>query len=64
VEVGAKALEAGLCGAFRNVMINLPGIEDAGFRNDIETRATALLTRGQQNLAQLQQMVEARTGDA
>ena len=28
LEVGAKALEAGIWGAFRNVAINLPGIED------------------------------------
>lgn len=64
VEVGAKALEAGLYGAFRNVMINLPGIEDAGFRSDVETRATALMARGQEQLAQLQRTIEARTGDS
>jgi glutamate formiminotransferase/formiminotetrahydrofolate cyclodeaminase len=32
LEVGAKALEAGVWGASRNVAINLPGIEDAAFR--------------------------------
>ena len=64
VEVGAKALEAGLYGAFRNVMINLPGIEDTEFRSDIETRATGLLARGQQQLGQLQNSIEARSGDS
>jgi glutamate formiminotransferase/formiminotetrahydrofolate cyclodeaminase len=63
VEVGAKTLEAGLYGAFRNVMINLPGIEDAGFRSDLETRATGLLARGQEQLAQLQRAIETRTDD-
>ena len=32
LEVGARALEAGIWGAYRNVPINLPGIEDEAFR--------------------------------
>ena len=32
VEVGAKALEAGIWGAYRNVLINLHDVEDAAFK--------------------------------
>jgi len=42
LEVGAKALEAGIWGAFRNVAINLPGIEDEAFRKATAEEAEAL----------------------
>ena len=45
LEVGAKALEAGIWGAFRNVAINLPGIEDQAFRRATEEEASALAAR-------------------
>jgi glutamate formiminotransferase / formiminotetrahydrofolate cyclodeaminase len=32
IEVGAKALETGIWGAWRNVMINMDGIKDAEFK--------------------------------
>ena len=44
VEVGAKALEAGIWGAYRNVMINLQDIEDADF-NESMAQAAAKLAR-------------------
>jgi glutamate formiminotransferase/formiminotetrahydrofolate cyclodeaminase len=45
LEVGAKALEAGIWGAFRNVAINLPGIEDEPFRKETAGQADALAAR-------------------
>ena len=45
LEVGAKALEAGIWGAGRNVAINLPGIEDATFREATTAEAQALTKR-------------------
>jgi glutamate formiminotransferase/formiminotetrahydrofolate cyclodeaminase len=45
LEVGAKALEAGTWGAFRNVAINLPGIEDEAFRHATAEEAEALAAR-------------------
>jgi glutamate formiminotransferase/formiminotetrahydrofolate cyclodeaminase len=45
LEVGAKALEAGTWGAFRNVAINLPGIEDESFRRATAEEAEALAAR-------------------
>ena len=63
IEVGAKALEACLYGAHRNVVINLADIEDEGFRREMEAKADALLERGVEKLAELQAIVEARTGD-
>jgi glutamate formiminotransferase / formiminotetrahydrofolate cyclodeaminase len=64
VEVGAKAVEAGLFGSHRNVLINLVDIDDAAFRSDLEQRANALLERGRQKLAELLEVTAARTGDA
>jgi glutamate formiminotransferase/formiminotetrahydrofolate cyclodeaminase len=45
LEVGAKALEAGVWGASRNVAINLPGIEDAAFRGATGAEAERLAAR-------------------
>jgi glutamate formiminotransferase/formiminotetrahydrofolate cyclodeaminase len=45
LEVGARALETGIWGAFRNVAINLPGIEDEGFRRATAEEAEALAAR-------------------
>jgi glutamate formiminotransferase / formiminotetrahydrofolate cyclodeaminase len=64
VEVGAKALEAAVYGAHRNVVINLDGIADEAFRADMSQRAELLLDRAQHRLAELQSIVGARTGDA
>jgi glutamate formiminotransferase / formiminotetrahydrofolate cyclodeaminase len=45
LEVGAKALEAGIWGASRNVATNLPGIEDEPFRQATAQEADALAAR-------------------
>jgi glutamate formiminotransferase/formiminotetrahydrofolate cyclodeaminase len=45
LEVGAKALETGIWGAFRNVATNLPGLEDEAFRSATAEEAEALAAR-------------------
>jgi glutamate formiminotransferase / formiminotetrahydrofolate cyclodeaminase len=63
IEVGAKALEAGLYGAYRNVLINLDDIRDEAFRRDMTERATRLMERGRQMLEEVSALVVSRTGD-
>jgi len=63
LEVGAKALEAGLYGAYRNVLINLDGIKDERFCEQMTAQATALMERGREQFALVQQIVAARTGE-
>jgi glutamate formiminotransferase/formiminotetrahydrofolate cyclodeaminase len=45
LEVGARALETGIWGAYRNVAINLPGIEDEGYRRATAEEAETLAAR-------------------
>lgn len=45
VEVGAKSLETGIWGAYKNVMINLPGIKDEEFKKVITTEAESILSQ-------------------
>jgi glutamate formiminotransferase/formiminotetrahydrofolate cyclodeaminase len=61
VEVGAKALEAGIWGAWRNVAINLPGIEDEAFRRATEAEARALADRAAAMRDRVIEAVAART---
>lgn len=63
LEVGAKALEACLYGAHRNVLINVAGVEDEAFRADLESRAKVLMERGRSGFETIQTTVAARTGD-
>ena len=48
LEVGARALEAGIWGASRNVAINLPGIEDEAYRKTAADESDALASRAAQ----------------
>jgi glutamate formiminotransferase/formiminotetrahydrofolate cyclodeaminase len=45
LEVAAKALEAGLWGASRNVAINLPGIDDEAYRQEAGAESESLAAR-------------------
>jgi glutamate formiminotransferase/formiminotetrahydrofolate cyclodeaminase len=62
LEVGAKALEAGIWGAFRNVAINLPGIEDEAFRRATEEEAQALAARAAAMRDKVLEAIAARRG--
>jgi glutamate formiminotransferase / formiminotetrahydrofolate cyclodeaminase len=63
VEVGAKALEAGAFGAYRNVMINLADIKDETFKKELTEKAGSLLKRTENKLKELTTIVTERTGD-
>lgn len=45
VEVGARALEVGIWGAYKNVMINMGGIDDKDFKSNIIKEATEMKDR-------------------
>lgn len=53
IQVGAKALEAGIWGACQNVRINLGDIEDEAFRTQTLMAAEALEKRSREKCAQI-----------
>jgi glutamate formiminotransferase / formiminotetrahydrofolate cyclodeaminase len=63
LEVGAKALEAGIWGAGRNVYVNLPEIRDEAFRRDLAAEAEALTARAREKLAEVLALLTARQGE-
>jgi glutamate formiminotransferase/formiminotetrahydrofolate cyclodeaminase len=48
LEVGAKSLETGIWGAYKNVMINLRTIDDETFKSKIVVEAEAVLARAKE----------------
>jgi glutamate formiminotransferase/formiminotetrahydrofolate cyclodeaminase len=60
LEVGAKALEAGIWGAGRNVLINLGGVEDAEFRRATADECDALVARAGEKLREALAILESR----
>jgi glutamate formiminotransferase / formiminotetrahydrofolate cyclodeaminase len=63
IEVGAKALETAIYGSYRNVLINLPQISDAAFREEIETSAIKLVSRAGVKLKEITDSIAGREGD-
>ena len=53
VQVGAKALESGIWGAYQNVLINMDGIEDEPFKTEILAEAETVMDRAGQKLAEV-----------
>ena len=49
LEVGAKSLETGIWGAFKNVEINLPAIDDEGYKKEILDEANQILENAGKN---------------
>jgi glutamate formiminotransferase/formiminotetrahydrofolate cyclodeaminase len=60
LEVGAKALETGLWGAYRNVLINLPALGDAAFREAARAEAETIAQRARQRLQDVLAALETR----
>ena len=60
VEVAAKALEAGIWGAHKNVMINLAEIADEAFRSRITREAAAIVERAARQCDQVCEILQAR----
>jgi len=64
VLVGAKALEAAVYGAYRNVLINLPSVEDSDFTQEVGRKAEELYARAQDKLREIETIINQRSGDA
>jgi glutamate formiminotransferase/formiminotetrahydrofolate cyclodeaminase len=60
LEVGARALEAGIWGAGRNVLINLPDLDEGAFKDATRGEASALTDRAQEQCERVLRAVEAR----
>jgi glutamate formiminotransferase/formiminotetrahydrofolate cyclodeaminase len=60
VQVGARALETGIWGAYQNVLINLEGIRDEAFKKDILAQAQAMLARAQDKCAEVLATLDGR----
>lgn len=60
VEVAAKALEAGIWGAHKNVMINLAEIADEAFRSRITREAAAIVDRAARQCTLVCEILQAR----
>lgn len=60
VQVGARALETGIWGAYQNVVINMEGITDEEYRRQTLAEAGALLQRAQQKCQEVLAIVDTR----
>lgn len=60
VEVGARSLEVGIWGAYRNVIINMPGIKDEEFKQKILSEAEQMVTRAKEKCNEVLNILEER----
>jgi len=64
LEVGAKILETGIWGAYRNVLINLPQIKDYKFKNEVKKEAEEIILRAGAGLKKVVKILEKRVSDS
>jgi glutamate formiminotransferase/formiminotetrahydrofolate cyclodeaminase len=60
LEVGAKSLETGIWGAFKNVQINLPQIEDDSYKANVIHEGESILDNSKKNLGKLMKLLAER----
>ncbi len=60
VQVGARALEAGIWGAYQNVCINMDGIQDPDYKKRVLSKAAAMAERAQHKCAEVLLIIEGR----
>lgn len=60
LEVGAKSLETGIWGAFKNVQINLPQIKDEKYKKEILSEAGKILKNSEQHLKKICEILNNR----
>ncbi|MCX6153289.1 MAG: glutamate formimidoyltransferase [Candidatus Kapabacteria bacterium] len=60
IEVGAKALETGIWGAYKNVLINMPQIEDLEYKNTTVEKAEKLAARAKNKLEEVMSVLDKR----
>jgi len=59
VQVGARALETGIWGAYQNVLINLAGIKDKAYETETLKVAEKIATRAREKCAEALQILDA-----
>ncbi len=62
VQVGARALETGIWGAYQNVLINMSGIVDAKYVSETTAEAERLKDRAKKFCEEILQILESRKG--
>jgi len=60
LEVGARCLELGIWGAYRNVVINLASIKDAAYKQRTQTEAETISARARDKCAEVLAALDAR----
>jgi len=60
IEVGARALEVGIWGAYRNVLINLPQIQDQSFKDNVHQEASEIVKQAEINCKEVLEIIEQR----
>ncbi|MFC2130554.1 glutamate formimidoyltransferase [Bacteroidota bacterium] len=60
VEVGARALETGIWGAYKNVLINMPGIKDEKFKKEKISEAESIVARAKEKCAEVLEILNKR----
>lgn len=60
VEVGAKALETGIWGAYKNVMINMADITDKTFKKEISEAAAIIAARATEKCVRVLEILEGK----
>jgi len=61
IEVGAKALETGIWGAHKNVLINMPGIKDDKFKKEKLDEAGSLVKRANEKCKEVLEILAKRS---
>jgi len=59
-QVGARALETGIWGAYQNVLINADGIADADFKAEILKAAESVMARAKEKCAEILMILDER----
>jgi glutamate formiminotransferase / formiminotetrahydrofolate cyclodeaminase len=60
VQVGARALETGIWGAYQNVLINMGGIRDEAFKKEILAEAEGMMDRAKEKCAEVLTILDER----
>ncbi|MGD9018139.1 MAG: cyclodeaminase/cyclohydrolase family protein, partial [Desulfobacterales bacterium] len=60
IQVGARALETGIWGAYQNILINMTGVKDDAFRQDILAEADAMAARAGKKCREVLDILEDR----
>lgn len=61
VEVGARALEVGIWGAYKNVVINMPQIKDEEYKKNILAEAESIMKRAQEKSREVLRILDKRS---